>query len=60
MRNDVVQSAIHSTDNHGYAEAIFAAAHLIGVSYAPRLKNIAKQTLLSLLRDAGVSAQDGP
>ncbi|MGI9451189.1 MAG: Tn3 family transposase [Geminicoccaceae bacterium] len=45
MRNDVVQSAIHSTDSHGYAEAIFAAAHLIGVSYAPRLKNIAKQTL---------------
>ena len=38
MRNDVVKSDIHSTDSHGYSEAIFAAAHLLGISYAPRLK----------------------
>ncbi|MEC5383797.1 Tn3 family transposase [Aurantimonas sp. C2-6-R+9] len=45
MRNDVVKSTIHSTDSHGYSEAIFAAAHLIGISYAPRLKNLDRQTL---------------
>jgi len=45
MRNDVVKSDIHSTDTHGYNEAIFAATHLLGFSYAPRIKNLKKQTL---------------
>jgi hypothetical protein len=31
MRNDVVKSEIHSTDSHGYSEAIFAVAHLLGI-----------------------------
>jgi len=43
MRNDVVRSDIHSTDSHGYAEAIFAVTHLLGISYAPRIKNIGDQ-----------------
>lgn len=45
MRNDVVKSDIHSTDTHGYSEAIFAATHLLGFSYAPRIKNLKKQQL---------------
>lgn len=45
MRNDVVKSDIHSTDTHGYSEAIFAATHLLGFSYAPRIKNLKKQKL---------------
>ena len=45
MRNDVIKSDIHSTDSHGYSEAIFAAAHLLGISYAPRLKGLDRQTL---------------
>lgn len=45
MRNDVVKSDIHSTDSHGYSEAIFATAHFIGTSYAPRLKSLDQQTL---------------
>ena len=45
MHNDVVKSDIHSTDTHGYSEAIFATTFLIGVSYAPRIKNLKKQTL---------------
>ncbi len=45
MRNDVVKSDIHSTDSHGYSEAIFAITHLLGLSYAPRIKNLKKQTL---------------
>ncbi len=45
MRNDVVKSDIHSTDTHGYSEAIFAVTHLLGFSYAPRIKNPKKQTL---------------
>lgn len=45
MRNDVVKSDIHSTDTHGYSEAIFGATHLLGFSYAPRIKNLKKQSL---------------
>ena len=45
MHNDVIKSNIHSTDTHGYSEAIFATTHLLGFSYAPRIKNLKKQTL---------------
>ena len=42
MRNDVVKSDIHSTDTHGFSEAIFAVTHLLGCSFAPRIKNLKK------------------
>jgi TnpA family transposase len=45
MRNDVVKSDIHSTDTHGFSEAIFAITHLLGISFAPRIKNLKKQNL---------------
>lgn len=45
MHNDVVKSDIHSTDSHGYTEAIFGATHLLGFSYAPRIKNLKRQRL---------------
>ena len=45
MHNDVVKSDIHSTDTHGYTEAVFGLTHLLGFSFAPRIKGIGKQTL---------------
>jgi len=45
MHNDVVKSDIHSTDTHGYSEVIFATTHLLGFSFAPRIKNLKKQSL---------------
>ncbi len=45
MRNDAVKSDIHSTDSHGYTEAIFGLTHLLGFSFAPRIKSLGKQTL---------------
>jgi len=45
MRNNVVKSDIHSTDTHGFSEAIFAVTHLLGCSFAPRIKNLKKQNL---------------
>jgi TnpA family transposase len=45
MRNDVVKSDIHSTDTHGFSEVIFAVTHLIEVTFAPRIKNLKKQSL---------------
>jgi TnpA family transposase len=37
MHNQVVESDIHSTDTHGYTEAIFALTHLLGIQFAPRI-----------------------
>ena len=45
MCNDVVKSDIHSTDSHGYSEAVFGLTHLIGFSFAPRIKGVGKLTL---------------
>ena len=47
MHNDVVKSDIHSTDTAGYSEVIFAVMHLLGFTYAPRIKKLKKQTLYS-------------
>jgi TnpA family transposase len=45
MHNDVIQSDIHSTDTHGYSEVIFALTHLLGFSFAPRIKKFKEQQL---------------
>ena len=45
MHNDVVKSDIHSTDTHGYTEAVFGLTHLLGFSFAPRIKGVGKQRL---------------
>ena len=47
MHNEVIKSDIHSTDTHGYTEAVFGAMHLLGFSYAPRIKNLKRQQLYS-------------
>ena len=47
MHNEVVQSSIHSTDTAGYSEVIFAVCHLLGIAFAPRIKNFKKQQLYS-------------
>ena len=45
LHNDVVKSDIHSTDTHGYSEAIFGLTHFLGFAFAPRIKGVGKQTL---------------
>ena len=57
LQNDVVKSDIHSTDTHGYSEIIFALTHLIGVSFAPRIKNMKKQQLYSFDRPSDLTRQ---
>lgn len=47
MHNEVVKSDIHSTDTHGYSEVIFGVMHLLGFSFAPRLKNLKVKVLYS-------------
>jgi TnpA family transposase len=36
----VVQPKIHTSDTHGYTEQIFAIAYLVGITFAPRLKDL--------------------
>jgi TnpA family transposase len=45
LQNEVIKSTIHSTDTHGFMETIFAASHLIGTAFAPRIKNIGDQKI---------------
>ena len=56
MYNDVVQSDIHSTDTHGYSEMIFGVTHLLGISYAPRIKNFKEQRLYSFKKASELKA----
>lgn len=45
LHNDVVKSDIHTTDTGGFSEAVFGITHMLGFSFAPRIKNMKKQTL---------------
>ena len=47
LHSDSMKSDMHSTDTHGYTEIIFAIAHLIGVTFAPRIKDLDAQKLVS-------------
>lgn len=43
--NPLIRSNIHSTDTHGYSEAIFAVMYLLGIYFAPRIKGLKQATL---------------
>jgi TnpA family transposase len=45
LRERTSKKHIHSTDTHGYTEAIFAGLHFLDVSFAPRIAKVNKQTL---------------
>lgn len=47
LHNADVKSGMHSTDTHGYTELIFAISYLIKTSFAPRIKDISSQSLVS-------------
>ena len=50
MHNEVVKSDIHSTDTDGYSEVVFGVTHLLGFSFAPRLKNLKAKTIYTFHR----------
>ncbi len=47
INNNAVESQMHSTDTHGYTEAVFCLAHLTKIKFSPRLKNFHKSRLTS-------------
>lgn len=52
LNNRTTIQHIHATDTHGYTEAIFAATHLIDISFAPRFKRLEDQVIYSFLTKA--------
>ncbi|HRD71026.1 MAG TPA: Tn3 family transposase [Legionella sp.] len=58
LHNDSIQSDMHSTDTHGYTEMIFAVSHLIGVTFAPRIKDISSIKLASFNKIKPKSAKE--
>lgn len=59
LHNDAIASNVHSTDTHGYTEMVFAVSHLIGVTFAPRIKDLASQNLVSFARIKSALEQKG-
>lgn len=47
INNNAVETKMHSTDTHGYTEAVFCLAYLTKINFAPRLKNFQKSRLTS-------------
>ena len=47
LHNETIKSDIHSTDSHGFTEIVFAVTHLLGFTFAPRLKKLSKHRLYS-------------
>lgn len=50
LHNESIQSDMHSTDTHGYTEMVFAISHLMGITFAPRIKDIPSVKLVSFGR----------
>jgi len=51
MHNETVKSTIHSTDTHGYTEAVFALMNLLGFEFAPRIAKVYKQQLYAFAKN---------
>lgn len=57
LNNPVVKSTIHSTDTHGFSEAVFGIMHLLDIFFAPRLKGIGKLQLYDFISVKHYEAQ---
>lgn len=53
LHNENFESSMHSTDTHGYSEMVFAISYLLGVSFAPRIKDVSNVALISFKKIAG-------
>jgi TnpA family transposase len=55
LHNDSIQSDMHSTDTHGYTEMVFGLSHLMSITFAPRIKNIASVNLTAQRKSWGLA-----
>jgi hypothetical protein len=40
LHNEAIRSTMHSTDTHGYTEAVFGLMSLLGFDFAPRIAKL--------------------
>lgn len=52
LHDKIIKSSIHSTDTHGYTEAVFALMDLLGFEFAPRIAKLSKQRIYSFTKKA--------
>lgn len=57
LAGDDFRSPMHTTDTHGYTDAMFLVLDLLGIQFAPRLKDLSDA---KLFLPAGVSVQGSP
>ena len=60
FHNEAIRSTTHSTDTHGYTEAVFGLMDLFGFGFAPRIAKLYKQNLyafekIEMYREKGYS-----
>ncbi|MDC1346905.1 Tn3 family transposase [Glaciecola sp.] len=60
LMQDDIEEHFHSTDTHGYTEAVFAGLHFMDVSFAPRIKNVHHQTLYAYESKTTSKYSDSP
>lgn len=60
LKNEVVKSDMHVTDTHGYTEMVFGAAHLLNISFAPRIKNVHRSKIYSFKGKKAYSSKSFP
>jgi len=56
--NTILRPREHYTDTHGYTEHIFGLCYLLGITFAPRLRDLADQQLYRIEGDATYPALD--
>jgi len=47
LHNDAIKSTIHTTDTHGFTEALFGVMDLLGFGFSPNIAKLYDQTLYS-------------
>jgi TnpA family transposase len=47
LHNETIRSTTHSTDTHGYTEAVFGLMDILGFGFAPRIAKLHRQQLYS-------------
>ena len=52
----VIAPKLHTTDTHGYTDQLFALSYLLGITFAPRLKDLGDLTLYRLSRNQDVGS----
>ncbi|BDS15678.1 transposase [Aureispira anguillae] len=58
--NEVIRSTTHSTDTHGYTEAVFALKDLLGFGFAPRIAKLYKQNIYAFEKNEQYSNKGFP